>query len=261
MTTEVRISNVGIGEAVTIGTATGLGTNARGTVVPPGNPQFWWRADSGLTTSAWTAVAGGLNFTFTNVTSADSVNGVLFNGTTSEGVTTNVVSTFDVKHLLIRFDTLSKATNVVRSFLGGGETNTLTPVQYYNTPTGGTAGARWWTTAVEGGLITYSYYTTEDFGTSIVWVDFTNTSLLRPTWYSDNSETPYLTGNFNQGSAGTYTRYFRYASGFPIYIGRRLFAASPGYLSAYIKEVAMFTSDLSVGQVRQFRSEMLARWP
>lgn len=202
-------------------------------------PEYWWRADSGLSTAAWTAYAGGLNFTFANVSSANGTNGVYFNGSSGYGLTGNAGSTIAAKHIMVRGDSLSYG-----CILGGTQNN----IHECLFTTNGNY-------IVDCTAAGYTYACTNVVaGSTLTWIDFITDS--SPGYWQNTATTK--TGN---GSvyAGTYTNAFTWPSGYGIYLGRR--QEVPSYLGGYIKEVAIFTSAITVAQATAFRDTMYTRWP
>jgi hypothetical protein len=202
-------------------------------------PEYWWRADSGLSTSGWNAYAGGLDFTFANVSSADGTNGVYFNGSSGYGLTGNSGSIINAKHIMVRGNSLSYG-----CVLGGTHNN----IHECLFTTNGNY-------IVDCSAAGYRYATTNVVaGSTLTWIDFITDS---SPGYWQNTATA-KTGN---GSvyAGTYTNAFSWPSGHGIYLGRRL--EVPSYLGGYIKEVAIFTSAITVAQAKAFRDTMYTRWP
>jgi hypothetical protein len=207
-------------------------------------PEYWWRADSGLSTSAWNAYAGGLNFTLFNVTSADSATGVYFNGTNGYGTTSALASDISAKHIFVRTDSLD-GTSDIRTILGNtrgvdewyftGQTNNWYIVEY---DSGGTI-----VYASRNGLA----------GTKVTWTDLGN--YLVPTYYADtDSAGTAMDVYFGTG----FDSQFVWPSGFGMYAGRR---SSGQYMQGYLKEIAIFTTNLTETQGKNFRSSMYSRWP
>lgn len=217
-------------------------------------PEYWWRADSGLTTSGWTAYNGGLDFTFTNVTTASSAVGAVFNGTSGFGLTQNIPSNIAATHIFLRFDSASSVTG--DSMMGGTQaTNhslnrvTLDTLAQYNI------------TDISGSVTNYNVRTSANLYNSrkLLWYDFIHGSdqgVGRPmTIYYDvltSRATPSLT-------SGTFNSAFTWISGSGIYLGRSGGASS--FARMNVKEVAIFTTPLTLEEGAQFYRQMLRRWP
>ena len=204
-------------------------------------PEYWWRADSGLSTTGWTAYNGGVNFTFSNVSSANSTSGAYFNGSNSYG-SASPGTTISAKHIFARIDSLSVGGGAI---LGGsfyGIHEFMYSNGYYIVEGSGGGG--------------YSYAALAGtVGSKSTWVDFANFS------------SPYYT--LNNGSAnslsvyaGSYTNRFWWPSG-NILLGIRQNSlyGDGGYMTGYVKEVAIFTTALTQTQGQTFQSAMMARWP
>lgn len=206
-------------------------------------PEYWWRADSGLSTSGWTAYNGGLNFTFSGVSSANSSTGVLI-GPSAYGATSNVPSTISARHIFIRHNSLSVGSG---SLLGGsfyGIHEFLFAASYI----------------VEGnGSGSYTYAAQSGgVGSQLTWVDLVNSTAPRLITDANN----WNSGNNLSVYAGSYTNRFWWPSG-NILLGIRQNSLSGdgGYASGYIKEIAIFTTSLTAVQAQAFQSAILARWP
>jgi hypothetical protein len=216
---------------------------------PSNIPEYWWRADLGLSTSGWTAVNGGINFTLYNVSSANSTTGILFNGTNGYGLTTNFPSNVDVKHVFIRVDSFVKPAGGSLVALTGNTTNNIHQFPaYFNL-----GGFFWYYIENIAGSLTYANRGTVDLATTAIWADFTNggTSIVQ---YA-NADT---TGYDHPSYLGTFNNRIRMPSGNGVYIGRR---HEGNYANFYLKELALFTTSLTVSQGLEFRDSMNARWP
>lgn len=215
-------------------------------------PNYWWRADSGLTSTGWTAVSGGINFGWTGSLSISSVSGVAFTGSTATYGTSSVLPVhIDVRHILIRYDNeFSGSSN--RCFMGStlatihellfyaASANTGQYLVQYNDSGSGLSFAS------SGGIA----------GTQLTWIDFVNNSVTQN--YYDNGDIAYRPFQFTT-YFGTWPGYFRFVSGTRMILGNRGLFDAP--LSASIKEIAIFTSSLSAISVQQFRNSMYTRWP
>jgi hypothetical protein len=220
--------------------ARGFGRTVNPTVPVP-TPEYWWKADSGISTSGWTAVAGGLDFTFSGVTSANSSTGVLL-GDNKYGYTPTVSSTIEAKHIFVRHDSYNSA----GALLGGS---------FYNLHEFYFEG----TYIVEGdnaGGLTYAAQNGSP-GNKLTWVDFINGAA--PQFYHDSS--PTLAGTLTVYS-GVYTNRFWWPDG-NILLGIRQASldGDGGYVGGYIKEIAIFTTSLTVDQGRAFQTNVMSRWP
>lgn len=211
-------------------------------------PEYWWSANYGLSTSGWTAIRGGLNFTFFNVSSANSSTGVFFNGSNSFGITQGLPSNVDARAVIMRFDSFSKPGGTVRAPIGGTQNNIHQAHMYFNS-----GGFFWYYVEhLGGGTFTYAARTNNDGATSAIHADF---------W---NAGAPQVYYNLNSGAstasiyAGAFTNRFRWNAGSQIYIGRR---QEGNYAQLYIKELAIFTSGQSAAFWQNFRNQMYQRWP
>lgn len=210
-------------------------------------PEYWWRADvAGLTTTSWPASAGGLDMTLTNVSSANSTTGVLFNGSTGFGSTANLGVNIDAKHTFLRIDFTKPGAGTLKGLYGGSQNN-IHQQAYFNS-----GGFFWyWIENLSTGL-TWAARTTVDNQSIASWADFTNgVNLLH---YEDND----VTSNTATTYVGTYNNRLRWQSGFNILLGRR---QEGNYSNMYVKEFAIFTSALTTAQGTEFRDSMLTRWP
>lgn len=209
-------------------------------------PQYWWRADSGLTTSAWNASAGGLNFTLFNVTSANSTTGLFLDGSTSYGLTQNTSAIIDAKHIFVRTDSIPTAPTATQAILGGTQT---TIHEWWFAP--GTSQNNWFIVENLTAGLSYGAQLGE-IGSSITWTDLANYTAPR---YFLNTNT---TGTNMDVYTGGFSNRLRWESGFGIYVGRR---GENAFVSGYIKEIAIFTTALTDGAGKNFRASMAARWP
>lgn len=221
-------------------------TTTTTTTVAPIEPDYWWRADSGLTTSAWTGYKGNVDFTLYNVTTANSTDGVYFDGSTGYGLSQNINQNIDAKHIFIRFENF--ATNKISAMLGGTQNNIHEAFFY----TAGVGGYYWYFVEVSGSLA-YGSRGISPIGTQLLWADFTNGAsniLVYPEYENE--------GYIHSTYAGTFTNRFRWNSGSGIYLGRR---QEGNNAQMYVKELAIFTSSLSTEQGKTFREQMISRWP
>jgi hypothetical protein len=205
-------------------------------------PEYWWRADSGLSTSAWNAYVGGLNFTLYNVTSASSSTGVYFNGTTGYGLTGNAGSNIDARHVFVRTDSLDGTAG--RTILGGSQHNIH---EWYYT----NVANDWYIVERLFAALTYAA-SGGQAGTTATWTDLVNGTAPR---YYKNSDTTY---GSHTVYAGTYNNRLRWESGYGLYVGRR---HEGNYGQFYCKEIAIFTTSLSAADATLFRDSMMSRWP
>jgi hypothetical protein len=238
----------------TFGAASVNGVRRQLTAAPPPpydgpTPEYWWRADSGLTTSGWTAFAGGINFTFSNVTSADSTTGVFFNGSNGFGISSTLSANIDAKHIMMRFDDLVKPSGTLVALNGGTAGDIHQAPAYFNS-----GGFFWYFIEIPtfGGNLSYAARGTSNDGTTALWADFTNSTSIEV--YFDNE----TTSNEHPTYLGSYTNRMRWVSDTQIYLGRR---QQGNYSQYYLKEFAIFTTSLSVSNAQGFRNWMNARWP
>lgn len=131
-------------------------------------PEYWWRADEGLTTSAWNGSNGNVHFELNNVTTANATDGVVFNGVSSFGISSVLAQDINAKHVFIRFDNLD--VNDRGTFLGGTQGNIH---EIYFQPGGNDS---WF---IVENLSNGSLYAAETFfgepaPSQVIWVDFTN---------------------------------------------------------------------------------------
>lgn len=221
-------------------------------------PEYWWRADSGLTTSGWTAYNGGLDFTFTNVTTASSAVGVVFNGTSGFGLTQNIPSNIAATHIFLRFDSASAV--VGDSMMGGTQaTNhslnrvTLDTTNHYNI------------TDISGSVTNYDVRSGGNLYNSrkLLWYDFIHGSDQGPgrpmTIYYDESNNILTNRSVPSLTSGTFNSAFTWISGSGIYLGRSGGASS--FARMNVKEVAIFTTPLTLEEGAQFKRQLLRRWP
>jgi hypothetical protein len=255
MTSLINISqNSTLGTSFTLNQSPITGNFVRSVNVSSGGysgptPEYWWRADSGLTTSTWTAYAGGLDFTLTGVSSANSTTGVYFDGTsTSFGLTANLASNIDAKHIFLRFDSLVKGASLV-ALTGGTVANIHEAPAYFN------SGGFFWYYIEYATPSTLSYANrgTVDLATTAIWADFANGG-TNITQYA-NADT---IGYPHSAYVGTFNNRMRWANGYGIYIGRRHQGNNARF---YLKEFAIFTTALTTSQGLAFRDDMLSRWP
>lgn len=261
MTVPIIIRQQEVGSAITVERDPEEGKLVRGTRIPVPTPEYWWRADSGLSTSGWTAVNGGLNFTFFNVTTANSTVGALFSrAASSYGATPNLSSNIDVRHVFIRFDSLDRTTGNA-GILGGSQASFHGLVY--------SAGAGYFWKIGEtlfspfGGTSTYSEWNTANVGTTGLWFDFVNgvnNELVNKNrgnniyiYANNDTNTIYKTETVD----GIFNSRLRWESGYSLYLARR----GTLYGGMYVKELALFTSRLDTIQGRQFFNSMFTRWP
>lgn len=205
-------------------------------------PQYWWSASYGLSTSSWTAITGGLNFTLYNVSSANSSTGVYFNGTSGYGLTGNAGSTIDAKHVFIRSDSIPGTAS--QAILGGSQHNIH---EWYFTNTTD----NWYIVERLASGLTYAAQNGA-LGSTLTWTDLVN--YAAPRYFTNtNTSGTNLTVYF-----GTYPNRLRWESGYGIYVGRR---HEGNYMTGYIKEIAIFTDSLTDAQAKAFRTDMYTRWP
>ncbi len=215
-------------------------------VVPTIVPEYWWRADSGLTTSSWTAYNGGINFRLLNVTTASSA-GVVFNGSNGYGTSSLLPTNINAKHIYIRFENLNK--NDQGTFLGGTQNN-IHEVWFqpgFND--------KWFIVQQLSGGISYGAETAANITfNDIIWIDFVN-GTVRPQYYDASSATAV---NMNV-YLGSYTSSFTWQQNTRILLGTRNIALNS--ISASIQEIAIFTTPLTIEQGKLFRTQMLGRYP
>ena len=219
---------------------------SNGVAPPPPTPEYWWRADSGLSISAWTAYAGGVNLTLNSMTAYDSTNGAQFNGTTSYGQSTSVLGADIIaKHVLIRYDSLGLSGTVLSST----EYN-ISEIMFGN---GSDAG--YYVVESNAGGSSYSYASQAGVaGTKLQWVDFANNA-SGPDFYKNTSTVKDGTYSVY---AGVYTQQWAWRNGYSIVVGKR---GVGDFLSGYIKEIAIFTTAHAATSVAAFRDTMNSRWP
>lgn len=214
-------------------------------------PEYWWRADYGLSTSTWKAYAGGIDISLVNVTSANGITGIYFNGTSGYGITASGfgVNT-DVRHIMIRFDVLIKpAENAGLISLTGGTVATNHEAFAYQNQ----GGFYWYFLEyTDASTLTYAVRGTNGGGDRLVWADFINGGENLDVYLDDSTAQPHT------AYLGTFVNRMRWAAGTNFYIGRR---DGGNYANVYIKEVALFTSLLGSVDAAAFRNNMNARWP
>ena len=222
---------------------------------PEVQPDYWWRADSGLTTSAWSASNGGLNFTLSNVTTASSAVGVVFNGTNGFGQTPVLGSSVVAQHVLIRLDSIVSNTD---DAIMGGTQNNIHEIAHNASGFWNIVDARPGDAAVSP---RYGVRTNTNLISpvpKILWFYFP-TGFNAVSVYKDLEE--FTTANMAT-FVGTYNNAFTWSSGYRIYLGRRLqVSGGSGYMRMNVKELAIFTSSISYDQLNAYRRQMLARWP
>jgi len=222
--------------------------NAPNTEIPA---DYWWRADSGLTTSSWTASNGGLDFTFTNVTTASSAVGAVFNGTNGFGQTPVLTSNISATHVLVRLDSLIISTD---DALLGGTQNNIHEIAH-------NASGFWNIVDATNASVRYGARTTTNIISpmpKVLWFDFETGTNAVNVYTDDNSSIKASMARYT----GTYNNLFTWLSGYSMYLGRRQqVSGAAGYMRVNVKELAIFTSSLSYAEVDAFRTEMLARWP
>lgn len=204
-------------------------------------PDYWWCANYGLSTGGWTAIRGGLNFSFANVPIADGSNGAYFNGSNSFGITGGT-GTIDALYIAMRINNVDL--NAQRTLMGGTQ-NGIHEVYFTNTFN------NWFN--VEAQTFGNVYGTLGGtVGSRILLLDFVNQFGSRQ--YLDNS----TGGSTHTVYFGSYQYRIRWQPGYQIYLGRRGIGS---YGAFYIKELAIFTSNIGLGNVWNFVSQMSARWP
>ena len=244
----------------TLGSSVGFGRTFGNEIVPPPSStptssviqaDYWWRADSGLTTSSWTASNGGLNFTFTNVTTASSAVGVVFNGTNGFGQTPVLSSNIAATHVLVRLDSLIINTD---DALLGGTQNNIHEIAH-------NAAGYWNIVDATNASTRYGARTTTNIISpmpKVLWFDFETGTNAVKVYTDDNSSIKASMARYT----GTYNNLFTWLSGYRMYLGRRQqVSGGNGFMRVNVKELAIFTSSLSYAEVDAFRTEMLARWP
>jgi len=232
-----------------------MNTDTTTSISPAPNPEiqadYWWRADSGLTTSSWTASNGGLDFTFTNVTTASSAVGAVFNGTNGFGQTSVLTSNISATHVLVRLDSLIISTD---DALLGGTQNNVHEIAH-------NAAGFWNIVDATNVSVRYGARTTTNIISpmpKVLWFDFETGTNAVNVYTDDNSSIKASMARYT----GTYNNLFTWLSGYSMYLGRRQqVSGAAGYMRVNVKELAIFTSSLSYAEVDAFRTEMLARWP
>lgn len=215
-------------------------------------PEYWWRADYGLSTSTWTAYTGGYDLTLVNVVSANGTSGVYFNGSTGHAFNPTLFSPdLDAKHVMMRFDLLNKPpeNGGLIAMLGGTVDNNHEAFAYQP------AGGFYWyfLEYTSTGVLSYAVRGTDSSGTSTLWADFANGGANIDV-YADGSNT----STAHSAYVGTFNNRFRWPALTSLYIGRR---EAGSYASFYLKELAIFTTALSSTDALGFRNNMNARWP
>jgi hypothetical protein len=230
-------------------TAAPTTTTTTTTTTPPQiTADYWWRADSGLTTSGWTAYAGGIDYTLYNVSTADEANGLVLNGTSGYGQSSTLLNDIDASHVFLFFENLD--VNDEGAFLGGTQNNIH---EVYFQPGGND---KWFVVEQLANNTVYGAETAVgDAATNAVWIDFESAGSF-PYYYNDVDYTPTIMSVYT----GVYRARFRWEGGYDMYLGRRKQPGQEAYLSASLKEVAIFTSSLSTATATEFRNQMLLRW-
>ena len=215
-------------------------------------PEYWWKANSGLSTNAWVASAGGVDFSLSNMTSADGTNGAIFNGTSSIGTSGALASAISAKHILIRFDSFTSGSMLGSSHYGIHAV-LFTPdgANYYCTE--GNAEGTDYTYASQ--LFTLDEQELGVLGTRIAWLDFVNNA-TKIDHYPDVGNSP--TGIFVP-YAGTFDNQMEWPAGATMILGDR--GEGGNFLAGAIKEIAIFTTSQSASDIKAFRAEMNSRWP
>ena len=231
-------------------------------------PDYWWRADIGLTTSSWTASKGGYNFTLSNVTTSNAIVGAEFNGRDGFGLTQNLTSNIAATHVLMRIDALPTNTGSL-SINSLQERDTLLGSTQDNIHELGAfvpsipAGAFLWYVIDDpspAAPLRYAARTGVKISSptaSALWFNFESGSA--PLVYTDNNDTIKATFSIY---SGTYNNRFTWTSGSGIYLARRKEVLSNlGHMRVNVKELAIFTSSRTYAEIDAFRDDMLARWP
>jgi len=249
MPSQVTITNTGTFDVIA-GNIPGKPFNVQPIPAPVNlTPDYWWRADSGLTTSGWTAYNGGIDFTFTSVATASSATGAVFNGSSGFGVTSNLASDITAKHVFLRVENFTAGT---QDSMMGGTQNIIHEMGYVD-------GAYWYVVdVIPAGTIRYATRTTTNIAPSnLIWFDFTNASDVRV--YLEDGASPTATLSTY---AGTFTNNFIWQSGYGIYLARRgQVSGGNGFTRMDVKELAIFTTALTTEQAKEFRTDMLTRYP
>lgn len=219
--------------------------------IPEIIPEYWWRADSGLTTSGWTAYNGGIDFTFTNVSTADSANGAVFNGDTGFGLTPNLASNITAKHIFLRIENF---TTGLRDSMLGGTQNNIHEIGFVDS-------GLWYIVDVTNtGTTRYAARTATNIAPSnLIWFDFTNSASGVQVYLEDGASP---TATVVRYAGGSFTNNFIWQSGYGIYLARRQeVSGGQGFTRMDVKELAIFTSSLTTEQAKRFRTEILTRYP
>lgn len=203
-------------------------------------PDYWWCANYGLSTGGWTAIKGGLNFSFSNVSSANGSSGAYFNGSNSFGITQGTPE-LNVLYAVMRLDSVDL--NAQRTLMGGTQ-NGIHELYFTNTFN------NWFN--VEAFTFGNSYGTLGGTVGSDIIIDFVNQYGSRQ--YLNGS----TGGTTHTVYFGGYPYRFRWQGGYQIYLGRRGIGSFGAF---YIKELALFTSNPGLGTVFAFRDQMRSRWP
>jgi len=247
-------------------------------IITASRPEYWWRADSGLSTSAWNAVSGSINFELMNVTTANSTVGLYLSQ--SWGSSSALPSDLLAKHIFIRLDDVRPSTY---ELFGGpmqtgtilGSTGSSVVVEYYIYDDNGVYNDnKFKITNPSGSYFTY-YLEGYSSGSKLIYTDFHQKSrpfAPAPYGYIDNWSPTSASGqSWPAGdSLNTYIVNYLYGllwrSGSKMTIGRGRDTVVdsvpyPSYLHMYVKELAIYTSSLTIGEAHAFSQEMLARWP
>lgn len=203
-------------------------------------PEYWWSANYGLSTGGWTAIRGGLNFSFSNVSSANSSTGAFFNGSNSFGIT-NTHPELNVLYAVMRLDSVD--VNAGRTLMGGTQ-NGIHELYFTNTFN------NWYN--VEAFSFGNSYGTLGGTVGSDIIIDFVNQFGSRQ--YLNGS----TGGTTHTVYFGSYAYRFRWQSGFQMYLGRRGVGSFGAF---FVKEIGLFTSNPGLGNIFAYRDQMRARWP
>ncbi len=203
------------------------------------------------TTITIAASNGGLDFTFTNVTTASSAVGAVFNGTNGFGQTPVLTSNISATHVLVRLDSLIISTD---DALLGGTQNNVHEIAH-------NAAGFWNIVDATNVSVRYGARTTTNIISpmpKVLWFDFETGTNAVNVYTDDNSSIKASMARYT----GTYNNLFTWLSGYSMYLGRRQqVSGGSGFMRVNVKELAIFTSSLSYEEVDAFRTEMLARWP
>lgn len=243
------------------------------TVTSP-RPDYWWRADSGLTTNGWTAVSGSINFTFMNVTTANSTVGAYFSQ--SWGSSSALPADVRAKHIFIRLDDVQPSTFTVPGFGVQKKTGTILGatgsgaiVEYYIYEDNGVYQDNKFKIINTSGSYWPNYSEGYSSGSRLIYTDFSERSKPanpRPFGYIDDWSPNYGLPWGSDTFIVNYKHHLLWSSGSTMTIGRGPDIAVEyilynTYIHMYVKELAIFTSSLTVGEAHAFSQEMLARWP